>query len=244
METELDRQYLGVRRELHGYLCRLVVRPQIAEELAQTTYLRCLEAADRLPESAEGVRAWLFRVATNLALDELRRHAGWRETAMDELRTAANASPAFIALSREKIGTPETRHIAREHLVACLACVLRQLPGPKAAALLLREVHGFSLAEVADILDAGAHQVKNWLQEGRSHMQRHYGSRCALIAKAGVCHQCDELSGWFQGEAPAQLAGLRPPQSIDQRLGIAARHREQEWGPWHRIMWDLIDELG
>lgn len=75
MEQILGDQLDSVRRELAAYLCRLVVRPQVAEDLAQTAFLRCIEASERLPDTSEGVRAWLFKVGTNLAFDELRKHS-------------------------------------------------------------------------------------------------------------------------------------------------------------------------
>ena len=160
MENLLTSQFNSLRSELHGYLCRLVVRPQVAEDLLQTTYLRCLEATERLPDTGEGMRAWLFRVATNLALDELRRHSTWREHMILDLRIATEANISLVEKSASLAGTPETLTIAREHLVACLACTLRNLPERKAAALLLREVHGFSSKETAGLLDATTGQAK------------------------------------------------------------------------------------
>lgn len=240
MSPVLNQQFHSAKPELSAYLCRLVVRPQVAEDLLQTTYLRCLEAAERLPESGEGVRAWLFRVASNLAFDELRRHATWRETMLGDLRDEAESSPAFMALSLDMVGTPETKAIAREHLVACMACVLRNLPERKAAAVLLKEVHGFSVEEAAGILDATPAQAKNWLQEGRAYLTGRYGTTCALLAKNGVCHQCVELDGFF---AAGQGSPLPAANDLDARFAVAAGFRHQPWGAWHRIMLELIGEL-
>lgn len=229
-----------VRREMTGYLCRLVVRPAIAEELVQTTFLRALEAADRLPGTAAGLRAWLFRVATNLAFDELRRHATWRETMILDLRDVTEADDALVTRSAAMIGSPETIAIAREHLVACLACTLRNLPEHRAAALLLKEVHGFGIQETAELLEATPPQVKNWLQEARAHMDRHYGASCALVTKAGVCYQCVELDEFF---AAGQGDPLRGDTSADARLRIAAELKDRPWGEWHRKILALIDDL-
>lgn len=240
MEQTLGEQFEAARPELASYLGRLVVRPQIADELVQTTFLHCLEAADRLPASTDGRRAWLFKVATHLAFDELRRHSNWRETMLLDLRVATEASQAMVDRSLAMVGSPETKAIAREHVVACLACTLRNLPERKAAALLLKEVHGFTVDEVADLLDATPAQAKNWLQEARAHMVERYGATCALMAKTGVCHQCVELDGFFgadQGNPLAHDAG------IDARLRLAARLRETPPGPWHRMIFGLIDEM-
>lgn len=241
MEPALADELESLRGELTGYLCRLVVRPQVAEELAQTTFLRAIEAGAGIPESPPARRAWLFKVATNLGLDELKRHGNWRETMVADLRDAVEADEALVGRSRAMAGTPETAAIAREHLVACLACSLRNLPERRAAALLLREVHGFSLDETAELLGAGSMQVKNWLQEARREMDRLYGASCALIAKQGVCHQCIELDGFFRaGRGSPLSAGA----ALDDRLRIAAERRDRPWGAWHRLVFALLDEIG
>lgn len=238
MPETLTRLYERHRKELTAYLCRLVVRPQVAEDLAQTAWLRCREA-ENLPASEAGIRAWLFKVATHLAFDELRRHGNWRETVLFDLRDATEASPDMMARSQAMAGTPETRAIAREHLVACLACTLRNLPERQAAAVLLKETHGYTVEETAELLDASPAQAKNWLQEGRAALRERYGATCALIAKTGVCHQCVELDGFFGAGQGSPLA----EPALDARLAVAAELRDRPWGPWHRLVFGLLDEL-
>lgn len=240
MEDTLTHQFNHVKSELTSYLCRLVLRPQVADELVQTTYLRCLEASGRLPDSHEGVRAWLFKVASNLAFDELRRHSTWREFMLADLRDAAQADAGFLAKSRALASSPETKAIAREHLVACIACTSRNLPEQRAAALWLKEAHGFSVAQTAELLDATPAQVKNWLQEARAHMEHRHGATCALVNKTGVCHQCIELDDFF---AAGQGNPLKQRADIEARFQIASEMRAQPWGPWHRMMFELVDEL-
>ncbi len=237
----LANLYQGVRAELGAYLSRLLVRPVLAEEVAQTAYLHALEALEKCPPETERARAWIFRIATNLAIDELRRHGHWRENLMLDLRETAESDPAYLARSREMIGTPETAAIAREHLAACFSCVLRRFPEHKAAALLLREVHGFSLEEIAEWLQATPVQVKNWLQEVRMATGAAYAETCALINKQGVCHQCRELNEFFHGADPDPLHGTS--RDTNARLSILRDMRAQPLGPWHRLLFDLLDEI-
>lgn len=241
MKELLEQQFEKNRKELTAYLCRLVVRPQIAEELVQATFLRCFEASDRLPDVGEGVRAWLFKVATNLAFDELRRHSNWRESVVFDLREVAEASPIILEQSKNLIGTPETKAIAREHLVACLSCTLRNLPEHKAAALLLKEVHGFSLGEIASLLEVTQVQVKNWLQEARNYMLDRYSDTCALVKKNGICYQCVELDEFFSAKRGNPLPGNEA--HIDLRLSIAREMNAKAWGKWHQIIFGLLDEM-
>lgn len=66
-------RFEAVRAELTGYLTRLTLRVSVAEELAQEAAVRGLQSLAKLPEAEGELRAWLFRVATNLAVDHRRR---------------------------------------------------------------------------------------------------------------------------------------------------------------------------
>ena len=248
MSTEsqglLAQTYQQSRRELRSYLTRIVLRPDVAEELVQQAAVKLVEAeqGDKpAPQDADGMRAWLFRVATNLAIDHLRRHSTWREDIMLETREVAERNEAFLAESGLLRGSAEMSAIAREHLTVCFSCTLRNLPPQQAAALLLAEVYGFTVEEAAQILDASFGQAKNWIQAARKHLHDKYDSSCALIAKQGVCHQCTELSEFFHGRPDDPLDGST--RDIDARLAILRERRESTLGPWHQLMMRLVDDV-
>lgn len=228
------------RRELVAYATRLVVRHHVAEELVQEAALRLLRDS-RVPDDEMQVRAWLFKVVSHLAIDHLRRHSTWREVILVETRDRASRDLSFVAESRSLRGSPELKAIAREHLVVCFSCVLRNLPAEQAAALLLKEVYGFTLAETADLLEVGLIQVKNWLQVARRTLDARYARTCALVNKEGACHQCVELNGFFNGSQGDPLAGSAG--DLDARLDILRRERETHLGPWHRRMLSLVDDV-
>jgi RNA polymerase sigma-70 factor (ECF subfamily) len=236
----LAQTYQDARRELTHYLTRLVLRPAVAEELAQQAALRALETP-AVPADAGGMRAWLFRVATNLAIDHLRRHSQWRETILLETRAAAEADGAFVAQSQQLRGSAEVSAIAREHLAVCFACALRNLPPSQAAALLLAEVFGITVEEAARILDASIGQTKAWIQAARAALRERYDATCALVTKQGVCHQCVELDAFFNGRRTDPLAGTA--RDVDARLAILRERRTTELGPWHRQLMGLVDAL-
>ena len=146
-----------------------------------------------------------------------------------------------IAESMELRGSPELSAIAREHLAVCFACTLRNLDPQHAAALLLKEVHDLSTAEIAEAIGATATQVKNWLQHARRTLEQRYAHTCALVTKQGVCHQCVELDGFFNDRRRDPLEGTA--RTVDARLAILRDTRERALGPWHRRMMRLIDEV-
>ena len=244
--SPMDREVLvqvfeTCRAELESYLTRMVLRPCVAEELVQDTAVKALEALPKGPQTAAEVRPWLFRIATNLAIDERRRHGSWRESLFDELRRFSHTTPGYEDQFPSWRGTPELKTVAKDHLAACFACTNSRLPHNHAAALLLREVYQFTNEEIGDMLDAGATQVKNWIQKARTKMRSLYASRCALIRKEGVCYQCEELDKNFQAQ---QGNPLRPEgDELDQRLGILREMRTQPQSKWSRFVDRAISAL-
>jgi RNA polymerase sigma-70 factor (ECF subfamily) len=233
-----------LRGELTAYLTRIVLRPDVAEELVQTAAVRALEAAaeGRAPADDRELRPWLFRIATNLAIDERRRHGSWREDQFIDARGEAESRPEFVAFSETLRGSPEMAAIAREHLAVCFSCTLGHLEPEQAAALLLKEVYGFTTEESAGILGARFAQAKNWLQAARAAMESRYAATCALIRKDGVCYQCVELDGYFGANRGNPLAGAGG-RDLASRLEIVKALALRAPGPWHRRLLKIFDEI-
>ena len=153
MATE-DEQFAAIFREIYPRLCRflegLLGDPGGAQDLAQETFLRLHRfGCERLP--ANESRFWLFRVARNLALNELTR----RQT-----RTKFAASVAAIfSFGSPAAATPEEQ-LAQAEQAQLAARLLVILPADQRAALLLREQEGMSYAEIARALDISESKVK------------------------------------------------------------------------------------
>ena len=226
---------------LEGYLARMVVRHDVARELAQETWARALAASSAAPAEERHLRRWLFRIATNLAVDERRRHGSWRESLMEDTKQAALASPDLPSTLDALSGTPEGHSIAKEHLSICFACVLGQLPSQHAAALLLREIYDFELQGIADMLDADRVQVKNWIQKARNKMRKRYAQTCSLIAKQGVCYQCVQLDERVNNTAHNPLGG--GGETFRRRLQIVRDRRAGAGGPWSDYVSRLFADM-
>jgi RNA polymerase sigma-70 factor (ECF subfamily) len=239
--TEFTTALEQVRPELTTYLRRLVVRQAVAEELMQETAVRAWEQRAQVP-AAPGFRPWLFRVGTNLALDYLRNHHTFRTSVLTDARRAAEGNPAWARTTATLHGSPEMAAVAREHLVACFSCTLRQFAPSAAATLLLKEVYDFSYQEIADLLAARLPQVKNWLQQTRAALTERYAHSCALVGKQGVCYQCVELDQMYGAGRGDPLAGT--PGQLDERLAIVRQLRAAPTGTWERLLADLLDEVG
>lgn len=236
----LAKDWASARAELTNYATRIVLRKDVAEELVQHAAVRLMEAAAP-PGTTEAVRAWLFRVVTNLGIDHIRRHSTQRERVMEETKAVATADATFMDEMASLRGTDEHRAIAREHLAVCFSCTLRVFPAERAAALLLVEVFDFTVGEAAEMLQARPAQVKNWIQECRAGLDARYAETCALVTKKGVCHECVELSEYFTGKREDPLEGT--PRTTRVRLAILQERRETALGPWHTKLMLIVDDL-
>jgi RNA polymerase sigma-70 factor (ECF subfamily) len=232
--------YEAARTELTTYATRLLANEHAAEEVVQQAALRMLQS-ESVPTERCDLRAWLFRVVTNLGLDYLRKHSTWRETMLVDAKALAGSTPDFVANSRALAGSPEMRMVAAEHLVVCFSCTLRNLKPQESAALLMKEVYGFTVEEVAETIGASFAQVKNWIQSGRATLAGRYAETCALVSQRGVCHQCVELDGFFRADKGDPLAGTA--RDIDARLELLRQRRDTPLSPWHKQMMQLVKQI-
>jgi len=108
-----ERFYLQHRDEVLGYLRRLL--GQRAEDAWQETFLRALRAYDRL-EHGRHLRAWVFTIATRVAMDELRTKPGTTlvlaEAADGERLGGELRRPAYRELEHLTGGLPPTERAA------------------------------------------------------------------------------------------------------------------------------------
>jgi RNA polymerase sigma-70 factor (ECF subfamily) len=126
---------------LMRFLVRLVGGRETAEDLLQEVFLRVVRAAPRLDEKKRELKAWLFQIAYNIAVDHLRRQRTGREARAEIVRRAETASetPLQSAEKRE----------AQERMKEAVA----SLPDDQRAVFLLREESGLKFKEIAKILD-------------------------------------------------------------------------------------------
>lgn len=163
-EALIRRSTDGLLRWAFRYLGDL----EEARDVVQRTFIRVWTRRRRYNPS-RGAKAWLFRIATNLAIDRLRQRQ--RETQRDErVRQLQLAVPTTgdqggsLRWSRR-----ETTEIFRE-LAGCLSPRQR-------AAFLLREVEGLSSVEVAEILGSRPSTVRNQIAQARSVLRRELARR-------------------------------------------------------------------
>jgi RNA polymerase sigma-70 factor (ECF subfamily) len=141
--------YEPLRSELYRYCRHLTRSPWDAEDLAQDTLSRAFVTLAQMGSAPEHPRAWLFRVASNLWIDQRRRR---REEPLGDATEPLQAAAEPTA-SREAAGT-----------------LLGALSPQERAAVVLKDAFGFSLDEVAETLATTPGAVKAALHRGRGKL--------------------------------------------------------------------------
>jgi RNA polymerase sigma-70 factor (ECF subfamily) len=180
------------RKPLFGYIYRMVLLRQDAEDLLQDVLVRVLEGI-RTYRGEARFKSWLFGIATHVCLDHLRAKKRWRVEAQligeKDSRADPEKTAGLIAIMRQ----PEFSFEIREHIAFCFSCIARTLPPEEQAALMLREVLGFTGEEAAGILGVSEPVFRHRLSAARAQMIEDYDGLCALINKTGLCYQCSGL---------------------------------------------------
>jgi RNA polymerase sigma-70 factor (ECF subfamily) len=142
-----------------------------AEELAQDVFLQIYRAASRYEPQAK-FTTWLYRIATNACLNEVRRPERRFRTRPLERRTDDDRERAEIAFPDTEAVRGEDALAGRE-LEARIRAVLRELPENQRAALLMSRVEGMSYLEVAEALDVSESAVKSLVFRATATLRQH-----------------------------------------------------------------------
>jgi RNA polymerase sigma-70 factor (ECF subfamily) len=173
--TEAERY----RRELHVHCYRMLASYDEAEDAVGDTYLRAWRSKDTF--DGEHLRAWLYRIATNVCVDRQRA----RSRRLSALRSYAEISwltPYPDTLLDELPAAedgPDEAAVSRETIELAFVAALQVLPPRQRAALLAREVLGLPAAETAELLGTSVAAANSALQRARDTLGRHLPSHRA-----------------------------------------------------------------
>ncbi|WP_371784267.1 RNA polymerase subunit sigma-70 [Streptosporangium subroseum] len=166
------------RRELHVHCYRMLGSFDEAEDLVQETFLRAWRRRDTLRSEA-GLRAWLYRIATNACLDHLRAHPRQPQprsapVASDPgLDPPASGAVPWLQPYPDALLDAADMVIDRETIELAFLVAIQHLPPRQRAVLILRDVLGWSAEETAGSLELTVAAVKSALQRARPTLKEH-----------------------------------------------------------------------
>ena len=159
------------RRSLHAHCYRMLGSPHDADDALQETLLRAWRGLAGFRAGAPA-RPWLFKIATNVCLDEIASRPRRVVMLGDHPPSAPTDGPGVPLAESVWLepypDEPSATYEQRESVELAFVAALQHLPARQRAVLLLREVLGFSAREVATSLETTEASVNSAMQRARS----------------------------------------------------------------------------
>ena len=214
------------RRELHAHCYRMLGSLHDADDALQDALLRAWRALPRF-EGRSSLRTWLFTITTNACLEAIRRRPK-RVLPLDVGSPADPYAPFEPPVTEDVWVEPypdaALTYEQREGVELAFVAALQHLPATQRAVLILREVLGFSAAEVAGVLQTTAVAVNSALQRARAAVEARVPDRSQQavlrdVGDDGVRELVDRyVEAWersdveaFVGLLTAEVAVAMPP---------------------------------
>lgn len=161
-QTAFDQLVGRYESELYGYLRRMLQDADTAEDVFQATFLQIHRKCESFQEGLR-FRPWLYAIATNQAIDAMRRNRRHRATSLNQ-RPATNAEelPEFIdMLAGDEVDPSEV--LDREQLRMRVRDAVQELPVPLRSVVNLVVYQGLKYREAADALSIPIGTIKSRL---------------------------------------------------------------------------------
>lgn len=185
------------QNQLKSFLYRLLTDKADVDDLTHDTFIKAFTKISTFNRDSS-LKTWVFKIATNLAYDYLRKRKRWQADARD--------SAADLAIGSEEIRqifwmvhdtSPTGAYEMKEHIDYCFTCISKTLPIENQVALILKNMYDFQVKEICVVLEKTEGVVKHLLNDARNTMINIFEHRCALINQQGVCHQCSHINEIF-----------------------------------------------
>jgi RNA polymerase sigma-70 factor, ECF subfamily len=233
------------RAELHAHCYRMLASYHDAEDAVQDALVRAWRALPSF-EGRSSLRAWLYKIATNAALDVAGRRFR-RELPVSYGPPVTDAGPGAPLVETtwvepypdHQVGwsgmpaLPEARYDQRESLELAFVVALQTLPASQRAALLLREVLGFSAAEIAEQLSTTVPAVTSALQRARQALAQRRGEptqqrTLRALGDERVRQLVEALVDALERADPCSLVGLLTEDAAWTMLPLPSWYRGPE----------------
>lgn len=178
---EFEKIHADYRPKLKRYLSRLVGECD-AEDLTQEAFVK-IDRALKDFRGESSLSTWLYRIATNVALDRLRRQSCHTITVTSLCDDSAENDEAEIqdrdAWTGENKPSVEQQLVHKE-MNDCIRGFIDKLPEHYRTVMVLSELEEFKNSEIAEILNVSLDTVKIRLHRARTRLKEQLETHCEL----------------------------------------------------------------
>ena len=215
------------QKELHAHCYRMLGSVHDADDALQDALLRAWRGLAKF-DGRSSLRSWLYRITTNTCLDLISRRPkrvlpidhGPAADPGDDLGEPLIESVWVEPYADEMLGledgysSPEARYERRESVELAFIVALQHLPATQRAALILRDVLGFSAREAAETLETTVASVNGALRRARKAAAERLPAQSQQVALRALGDDGlgklvkRYVDAWEQGDVDAILAML------------------------------------
>jgi len=203
--AEFEAFVQEIRPELHRYCARMIGSVVDAEDVVQEALAKAYAS---LPTtSVANMRGWLFRIAHNKAIDHLRRVSNQRLEHLDEYALLADPDPP----------------LDERELVALAFSVFLKLAPQQRSCVILKDVMGYSLADISELLDATVPAIKAALHRGRARLRELAPSATEGVPPQRDAHERELLARYIDRFNARDFDAVRAMLADEVRLDLVNR---------------------
>jgi len=187
MEIDFNEVYEEFYPKILHYLSRLT-NPHEAEDIAQEVF----EKVNRSLRNFKGeskLSTWLYRIATNSAIDRMRTPSFKRSLESTSLEDTIGVEDRNVWLGHKKTLTDQT--FIRKEMSECVREFIDKLPSEYKTVILLSELEGFKNTEIADVLQISLDTVKIRLHRARAKLKAVLNDGCDFYHNEQNVLACD-----------------------------------------------------
>ena len=188
--------YEDFRLKIIRYMTRMVGESE-AEDLTQEVFVKIGQALETF-RGESSLSTWIYQIATNAALDRLRRpfnhHAGEKLLPVEAIAESEKDKDIWTG---EQAASTEQR-VIRKEMNGCIREIIERLPENYRAVIVLSELGELKDSEIADILGLSLHTVKIRLHRARAKLKKELTTACLFYRDDHNELACDRKSQFVQ----------------------------------------------
>ncbi|MGE5615011.1 MAG: RNA polymerase sigma factor [Bacillota bacterium] len=165
------------QKKIFNFAYRIIGNYDDAADLAQEALIRIFKSIGGFKEQSS-FSTWIYRITTNVCLDEIRRRKNKKEHSLDE-EVQVDDGQLKRQIMSEDPGPDEVYE--REELRGIVKEAIDKLPEEQRIVITLRDIQGLSYDEIAEVLDCPGGTVKSRISRARQALKKVLSSKLELL---------------------------------------------------------------